>query len=48
MSKTDIKKYGLIKKIMNEHLPDKQKVGRIISRDNENFRIITECGILSA
>jgi ribosome biogenesis GTPase len=48
MSKTDIKKYGLIKKIKNEHLTDKQKVGRIISRNNENYRIITECGILAA
>lgn len=48
MSKTDLKKYGLIKKIKDEHLTDKQKVGRIISRDNENYKIITEYGILAA
>lgn len=48
MSKTDMKKYGLTKKYKNEFLADKQKVGRIISRDNENYKVITEYGILAA
>lgn len=48
MNKTDIKKYGIIKKYNDKYLTDKQKVGRIISRDNENYKIVTECGILAA
>lgn len=44
-----MKKYGLIKKYYNEsNLPDKQKIGRIISRESENYKVITELGVTAA
>lgn len=44
-----MKKYGLVRKHYNEsNLPDKQKIGRIISKEAENYKIITELGVISA
>ncbi len=44
-----MKKYGLIKKYYNEStLSDKQKIGRIISKESENYKVITELGVTAA
>lgn len=49
MSIIDMKKYGLVKSFISESfLSDNQKIGRIISRDNENYKVVTECGIATA
>lgn len=49
MSKTDLKKYGFIKKYFSmPNIPSNQKIGRVISRHNENYNIITEIGEISA
>lgn len=49
MSKIDMKKYGLVEKYTGElFLSHNQKIGRIISRDNENYKVVTEFGILES
>lgn len=44
-----MKRYGLVKKYYEQaNLSGKQKVGRIISKENENYKVITEIGIYQA
>lgn len=44
-----MKKYGLVKKYYNDsNLSYTQRIGRIISRKNENYKVITEIGIIEA
>lgn len=46
MSKTDMKRYGFVKKYYGEtNFSGNQKIGRVISRENENYKVITEIGI---
>ena len=47
MNKLDMKKYGFIKKY-ESNISDNQKVGRIIAGHNENYKVITELGIIEA
>lgn len=44
-----MKKYGLVKKYYTEsNLSDKQKIGRIISKEAENYKVVTELGTTAA